>query len=462
MSPGDKNIPSASYTASNAGQKGQNQIIFALLALSLSACANSSSDNKQADAQFNSGHTSLRSMRPKADPLLVARITEEERLQAEKQAQAAIYAETAGAQSSQSALGRNLPKVSTDPFSAFTNSLIAPPAESVSANGEVLSSNNPTSSGKSAHSSSLATYESAYSSVPPPPPGALGAGLVPPPPAVTLSTQAQAYAGAIADSAAAFYNNPYFNPFGVPAPQQAAASPTQRPAGLFGAGNHQQNDPNAEYTPQRHKADFVPITPRGMDARSPYKQRDDLRALWKGALKGSVNLSDLADNPRLIEQMGHQDIGLPAESTKGGFNVSPRQIEAIFKASVIDKRAFPQIRKLQTELVQSYYRYLSAYNKYALIEQTVAARKQEIELSDSDSEKQRAAADLAQSQNDLDAGKEDLHSAEIELAAAGSAASARSVISRVAGIAPSVESLAQGVSQSASHNDNHSRHIVGF
>ncbi len=449
--------------ASTLNLQGHRQLIFALVALSLTACANSSIDNTQATGQVNSGRTLLSRLRPKADPALVAHIAEEERLEAQRQAQAAIYAETAGAEQRQSGLGRTLPKVSTDPFS---NSLIAPPAESVTAMGTVLASNNTDNTGKIAYRSpQLATYESAYSAVPPPPPGALGAGLVPPPPAVTLSTQAQAYAGAIADSAAAFYNNPYFNPFGVPAPPQAATLPTRRPAGLFGEGAGA--DTNSEYAARRHKAEFVPITPKGMESRSPYKQRDDLRALWKGALKGSVNLGDLSQNTHLIDQLAHQDVGLPAESTKGSFNVSGRQIETIFKSSTIDKRAFPQVRKVQSELVQAYYRYLSAYNKYALLEQTFAARKQEVELSDSDAEKQRAAADLAQSQNDLEGVKEDLRSAEIELAAASSAASARSVISRVAGTAPSVEVLAQGAAQSAAqsaaHADtNHGKNIVGF
>jgi len=431
-------------------------LAFGLLALSLSGCTQSSADSRQAEG---SGRTLL-SLRPKADPALVARIIEEEKKQAERQAQATIYAETAGPEQVQPGLGRTLPNVVRDPISS---ALIAPPAESVSADGSILAS---TSNSSATHASyhqaatQLATYESAYSSVPPPPPGALGAGLVPPPPAVTLSTQAQA----VADSAAAFYNNPYFNPFGVPAPPQSSA-PGRRPSGLFGEGAS-RGQPEDSNGGQKRKSDFVPITPKGMESRSPYKQRDDLRILWKGALKGSTNLGELSENNRLIEQLVHTDVGLPSESTKGSFNISSRQVESVFKASSvekIDKRAFPEVRKLQTELVQAYYRYLSTYNKYALVEQTVAARKQEIDLSDSDAEKQRATADLAQSQNDLDAAKEDLHSSEIELASASSPASARSVISRVATIAPSVESLAQGVSQSGSHGSaSHTRKIIGF
>ncbi len=420
--------------------------VFIILALSLTGCSQSSADSSQA---ASTGRSLLSSLRTKADPNVVAKIIEEEKEQAQAQSQATIYAETAGAEQVQSGLGRTLPNVSTEPFS---HSLIAPPAESVSANGTVLASNNNVAQSSYHQATQHATYESAYNAVPPPPPGALGAGLVPPPPAVTLSTQAQA----VADSTAAFYNNPYFNPFGVPAPPQSNA-PTRRPAGLFGEGaSAGEYDDSGR---QKHKSDFVPITPKGMEARSPYKQRDDLRILWKGTLKGSANLGELAENTKLIDQLVHLELGLPGESTKGSFNISARQVSAVFKAAAIDKRVYPEVRRLQTELVQAYYRYLSTYNKYALVEQTVAARKQEIDLSESDAEKQRATADLAPSQSDLDGAKEDVRSAEIELAVASNPTSARSVISRVAGIAPSVETLAQGVAQSGTHSVAHTRRI---
>ena len=427
--------------------------------LSSTSCAHNSVDVRQAGI---SGRTLLSSLRPKADPAMVAHIREEEQKEAQKRAQAAIYAETAGAEQNQFGLDRVLPKVSNEPFSS---SIIAPAAENVSADGVIISGHDskPDPNRAVYHPSNPVSSYDTYGSVPPPPPGALGGGLVPPPPAVTLSTQAQAYAGAIADSAASFYNNPYFNPFGVPTPPQALASatPNRRPAGLFGEGG--ARDQTDEYGAKKHKADFVPITPKGMESRSPYKQRDDLRVLWKGALKSSVNLGALSENDKLIEQLSHLDIGLPAESTKGSFNISPRLIESLFKSSTIDKRAFPEIRKLQSELVQAYYRYLCSYNKYALAEQTVAARKQEIELSESDSEKQRAAADLAQTQSDLEACKDDLHSSEVELAAASSTGSARTVISHIAGTAPSVEALTQGISQSGLRNNaSHQRKLTGF
>jgi len=162
-----------------------------------------------------------------------------------------------------------------------------------------------------------------------------------------------------------------------------------------------------------------------------------------------------------MDELAKLDIGLPAESSRGNFNISSRQIETIFKSSGIDRRIVTDVRKSQTEIAQAYYRYLSTYNKYALAEQTVAARQQEVDLSDSDSERQRAAADLAQAKNDLDSTKDDMRSAEIELAVVSSPSAARTVISRVAGIAPSVESLAQACSQNNNHAAiNHSNRIA--
>ncbi len=380
----------------------------------------------------------LRGMRRTADPALVERIREDERKEAEKQAaQGTIVGQTGGAQIIQPGLGRNLPKVSTDPISTPTN---------ITAQSTTIQDQNNAFANQNAQ---LATYESAYSAVPPPP-GSLAAGLVPPPPAVTLSTQAQTYGGNMAETAANFYNNPYFNPYGIPAPPQAAT--IGRPAGLFGDSNaRNQPESSSDRTSSKHKADFVPITPTGMESRSPYKQRDDLRALWKGTVKESENLGALSDNKRLMDELASLEIGLPAESSRGNFNITPRQIETVFKSSSIDRRIFTEVRQSQTEVVQAYYRYLSTYNKYALAEQTVAARQQQVDLSDSDSERQRAAADLAQAKNDLDSIKDDMRSAEVELAAASSPAAARTVISRIAGVAPSVESLAQA----CSHSNNH-------
>jgi len=391
----------------------------------------------------------LKGLRPTADPALVERIREKEL----KDAQTTIASQTAGPQMMQPGLGRNLPNVSTDPLSGPMNG-----NSQTSVNSTIFTATNqdPSNNAFANPNPQLATYESAYNTVPPPPPGSLAAGLVPPPPAVTLSTQAQAYPSSAAD----FYNNPYFNPYGVPAPPQAALPPERRPAGLFGDGStHNQTQYNSEKASPKHRTDFVPITPTGMESRSPYKQRDDLRVLWRAALKDSNDAGAIADNKRLMETLTKLDVGLPSDSSRGSFNISSRQVESIFKSSSIDRRAFAEVRKLQTDLVQSYYRYLCAYNKYALAEQTTAARQQEVDLSDSDLERQKGTADLAQAKNDLDSAKDDMRSAELELAAASSPSAARTIISRVAGIAPSIESLAQG-SQNNRVTANHGNGIT--
>jgi hypothetical protein len=68
-----------------------------------------------------------------------------------------------------------------------------------------------------------------------------------------------------------------------------------------------------------------------MEARSPYKQRDDIRVLWRAALKESNDAGAIADNKRLLEGLAKIDIGLPTDSSRGSFNVSSRQTESIFK-----------------------------------------------------------------------------------------------------------------------------------
>jgi hypothetical protein len=94
-------------------------------------------------------------------------------------------------------------------------------------------------------------------------------------------------------------------------------------------------------------------------------------------------------------------------------------------------------------LAQSYYRYLYTYNKYCFAEQTLAARKQEVELASSASEQQRATADLAQAQTEVEAAKDDMRSAQAEMAQNSSPTAARSVIAKVSGVTPNLESLAQ-------------------
>jgi hypothetical protein len=111
---------------------------------------------------------------------------------------------------------------------------------------------------------------------------------------------------------------------------------------------------------------------------------------------------------RIVEVLNRIDVGLPTDGTKGSFSVGPRQVDAIFKPVALDKRVQPAVRRAQTDLVQSYYRYLYTYNKFALAQQTYAARKQEVEVATTDSEKQRAAADVAQAHTDADSSRDEM------------------------------------------------------
>jgi hypothetical protein len=428
------------------------RITIAAIVITLSGCAQHDSESMLSGAQLGDVKRTgiLSAMRPGADPALVERIREEVRLNANKQYQVQGNAP----QRMLIGLGRVLPKVSTDPISR-SNDPVAPPAEQVFPTGAVVTAAEEKTQAVVAAASPVqqAVSYGGYYGAPSPPPGAAMAGsLVPPPPAIMMNTQAQINGGGNP------YANPYLNPYGIPCPpgwqgQQAMAAvpaPVQeRPAGLFGGGNHSGASSNEDVdNSSKKREDFVPITPTGMEQRSAYKQRDDLKMLWKGAVSSSVNLGELANEPKALAQLGKIDAGLPSEASKGSFTISQRQIDAIFKAASIEKRVFPTVRKVQTELVQSYYRYLYAYNKYALAQQTVSARKQEVDYASSPSEKQRATTDLAQAQSEAEAAKDDMHSAQCELANASSPTAARTVIGKISGITPSVESLAQTESDS--------------
>jgi hypothetical protein len=127
-----------------------------------------------------------------------------------------------------------------------------------------------------------------------------------------------------------------------------------------------------------------------MDARSPYQQRDDLKVLWKGALSSSSVKEIVAKDGKASEVLSKLDVGLPADSTRGSFNVAPRQVDNIFRPVAMDKKIAASVRRVETDLVQAYYRYLYSYHRFALAQQTLSARKQEVEVASSDSEKQRA------------------------------------------------------------------------
>lgn len=413
-------------------------------------------------------------LRPKADPAMIAQMRQEDLAKAQ---QAQAEAERL-AQATQDGIGRILPRVSTDPIAPVDMgslgtepAVVAPTAESgwggaPAASTATASEVTPASQPAVIPQIATATYGPNYGapSVPPPPPGALSGGsMVPPPPAVTLSTQANVGYG----HPEAGYPPPQPYPYAYPYPyppmggypmqappqgQEAAPQQPQRPA-LFG-NKTTGGSSDEEKKVERPKKEFVPIAPVGMEPRSAYKQRDDLRILWKGLLSTAGMRQVLNKDDKVAEILNRTDVGLPSESTKGSFSVSQRQIDAVFKAAPIDKKIQPLVRQKQQELVQAYYRYLHAYNRFALEQQTVAARKQEVEVASSDAEKQRAAADLARAQNDAESTKEDMKTAQYELAAAAGANAARSVIAKVANIAPSIESLAQAEASQAPQETN--------
>jgi hypothetical protein len=154
-------------------------------------------------------------------------------------------------------------------------------------------------------------------------------------------------------------------------------------------------------------------------------------------------MSILMKDEKFAGELSHVEVGLPGESTKGSFAISSRQVDAVFKNATLDKRIYQPVKKLQTDMVQAYYRYLYSYNKFALAQQTVAARKQEIDVADTASEKQRAAADLSQAQNDADSAKDDMRAAQSELASMAGPTATRYIVGKVSGITPTAESLGQ-------------------
>ncbi|MBK9145831.1 MAG: hypothetical protein IPM23_25450 [Candidatus Melainabacteria bacterium] len=448
--------------------------------------AGSAADPARGAAQGGAGQGMggvLGKLRPKADPGMVAQLKEDEiRAQQEqmRQAQEALAKQQGGSSdvTDLSGFGSILPKVSTEPISA-------PPAESI-ANQPLLTALNPFApaaanigaGGATLDTTSLApaedttpvvdappqaqvaSYNPYYTptSVPPPPPGAIAGGLVPPPPAVTLSTQAAvgdsgAYPNPYANSYGNPYANPYLNPYAIPyqpAPQMPAIQqpPPQRPSGLFGnnssgRGQEDREEDDERRSERKKEVDFVPIRPTGMPSRSPYKQREDLKVLWDGSLSSYAFEDVLNQDGNLLPILKRVNVGLPPDATRGMFTVPPRTVAAVFRPMRINKKVDGQVAKLQHDLVQAYYRYLYTYNKFALSQQTVAARKQEVEVAGSRSEKQRAAADMASAQNEAESAREDMKAAQYELAAVAGANAARTIIGRVSGVTPSIGTLAQ-------------------
>lgn len=295
-------------------------------------------------------------------------------------------------------------------------------------------------------------------STPPPPPAAASYGVnyttpspgfVPPPPAVSLSTQATPMFGG--PPPPAYYGNPYAA-YGVP-PGGEPAAPQRAPGSGFGAvttgaSKATSKDDDDDAPRKKKEKPMQIITPTGMEARSPYKQRDELRMLWKGALASS--LSGVSQDSKFADGLAKIDVGLPGESSKGSLSIAQRQVDGIFKnTGAVDKKVFGTVKKTQTDLVQAYYRYLYAYNKFFLTQQQVQARKQELDCADSQSDKQRATVDLANSQQEADASRDDMRSAQNDLASVAGAAAARTVIKNVSGVTPQLDQTAQADSAQA-------------
>ena len=460
--------------------------LLILLSGCLCSCGMGSGSDKVADGNQGGGRSGvLGRMHPKASAETVEELKAAEAQAREEQMRLAQQNQ----QASMNGMGRVLPPVSTDPIAGglnaaqadgpiannytptsnpTANALASAAAQSNNGNSSTISSSTVTPAkdlGTSMEAPPVqmeaATYSQHYmsGSVPPPPPGAVAGGLVPPPPAVTLSTNAaMAYGGQDSNP----YANPYMNPYAIPYPQyqqfqQAPppmmqpppqAEPQQRPQGLFGSGKKRVVDEDDDEDASEAKADkketeFVPIRPTGMEARSPYKQKDDLKLLWTGALN-TYQMQKLQERDKELNFILKKvDVGLPPDSSKGMFTVAPRRVQSIFRPIASERKSIEQVRKVQFDIVQAYYRYLYAYNKYAIQQQTVQARKQEIEVASSRAEKQRAEADMARAQDAAQSATEDMRAAQEELAATAGAQAARTVIGRISGITPSVQALAQ-------------------
>lgn len=446
-----------------------------LLTTTLSGCSHQGAPGSHTAANIpttGGGMSVLARVRPKSDPATEARIAEEEQLAKQKMLEQMSKQQMAAATAQADANGnaRILPKVSTDP--------IAPPAEMVaSGDGPMFTpatsspENNPIPSAplatdKPSATPRVAAYSQTYSGggggvVPPPPPGA----LVPPPPAVTLTTQANVGRGYAINP----YNSPELNPYGIPAPQMAFVPPVPqvqaRPAGsLFGSGGaqpQQGSDDEAAAAKEDKMRDFVPITPTGMEPRSQYKQRDELKLLWKGALSNG-SLSGLMKDERFAAALQHVDIGLPNSPSRGNMSVSQSTADNLFRTGDIDRRIAHNVKKAEMDVANAYYRYLHTYNRFAFAKQTVEARKQQESVASTASEKQRAAADVANAQTEADSAQDDLKAAQNELASVAGAGAARTIIRNITGVAPMLDNVAQAQSDTAGGDNSPGGQVARF
>jgi len=107
--------------------------------------------------------------------------------------------------------------------------------------------------------------------------------------------------------------------------QQAAPVQPSQPVRRRASLSSSDDDDDSE---RSRRANFVPITPTGMESRSAYKQKDDLKVLWKGALGNSAVQAMASRDERMAQQLTQIDVSLPSESSRGSFNVSQRLIRS--------------------------------------------------------------------------------------------------------------------------------------
>lgn len=423
-------------------------VTAASVSLILTAC-NEDKVNDDGSLSSSTGSTTstvFGTLRPKAAPETLAKIRAEE-VEAQRRQAEAIAAQAQQQQQANAAVdpaNRDLPAVDTSPIANLASALGF-------SNGNQQQQ---ASDGSPPQPASTPSMTPSFTTAPPPPSAASyggggypafggGPGLIPPPPAVTLSTQA-AYQPPIDPNYAAYMQGGYgaYPPPQYPPPYQqpqAPAGPAHPAGSMFSNGNSGGSSSTAAAEEPKKQKAVVLITPTGMEPRSAYKQRDELKVLIKAAFQNAP-MPELRD-PKVATVLSRADVGLPAEATRGNISLTQRQIDNLFKVPPVDKRAIPGIKKVETDVAQAYYRYLYAFNKYTLTQQQVAARKQEMEVADTNAERQRAAADLSAAQNDADSSKEDLRAAQSDLAAVAGATAARSVIAKVSGVTPSLESL---------------------
>ncbi len=449
--------------------------LILLAAISLSACNEQKDTNNSASSGSGttgrSSYSVFGQIRPKLDPNVVREI-EQEDLEKQQQKQAELEKQLAEEQktngSTNAPVGfldpskRNLPEVGQTVVASGTlpSGTLPVPGSNPPAMATPQAAPQPMETSWQPPAGNMqapavpgaATYGGSYTSATP------GTGFVPPPPAVTVSGSVQPFGGPPPPEMQ-YAANPY--PYPYPYPQQQPYQPPApdkmaRSANSMFANNAAPRE--EEEAPKKKEKNIVVITPTGMPPYSQYKQRDDLKALWQGTL--TTSLKSLVRDDKIAQDLKKVDVNLPAEPTKGLLSVSQRTQDALFKNATVDKKFVTQVKKSQSDLIQAYYRYLFSYNKFSLTQQNVAARKQEMELADSSAEKQRAAADCAQAQQEAESSKEDMRSAQSDLAAVAGSQSARLVIGRVSGVAPSLETLAQA--EPDKQNEQQESSIGGF